>query len=116
MNEYLDPKRRTCPRGKRQAGVPNGGPNGAVRDGGSEPDAVGGGQCESCDLALRFIAALEEIAACSRSELAGRIIAEGRGSSAARRYNGRKAAPVVRRIAGSLVVGGPGSLRMEEMV
>ena len=56
-------------------------------------------------LALRFIAALEEIAACSLSELVGRINAEGRGSAATKRYNGRKAALVVRRIARSLVVG-----------
>ena len=39
-------------------------------------------------LALRFIAALEEIAARSLSELAGRMNAEGRGSAAAKRYNG----------------------------
>ena len=67
----------------------------------------GGDNSRAATLALRSIAALEEIAACSLSGLAGRINAEGRGSaSATKRYNGRKAAPVVRRIARSLVVGG----------
>ena len=81
------------------------------------PTQAGGDNSRAATLALRFIAALEEIAACSLSGLAGRINAEGRGSaSATKRYNGRKAAPVVRRIARSLVVGGLGSLRMEEMV
>ena len=71
------------------------------------PTQAGGDNSRAATLALRFIAAPEEIAACSLSGLEGRINAEGRGSAAAtKRYNGRKAAPVVRRIARSLVVGG----------
>ena len=64
----------------------------------------GGDNSRAATLALRSIAALEEIAACSLSELAGRINAEGRGSAATKRYNGRKAAPVVRQIARPLVI------------
>ena len=81
------------------------------------PTQSGGDESRAATLALRLIAALlEEIAVCSLSELAGRINAEGRGSAATKRYNGRKAAPVVRRIARPLVIGRLGSLTMEEMV
>ena len=48
------------------------------------PTQSGGDESRAATLALRLIAALlEEIAACSLSELAGRINAEGRSSSAA---------------------------------
>lgn len=80
------------------------------------PTQSGGDESRAATLALRLIVALEGIAACSLSELAGRINAEGRGSAATKRYNGRKAAPVVRRIARPLVIGRLGSLTMEEMV
>ena len=53
------------------------------------PTQSGGDESRAATLALRLIAALlEEIAACSLSELAGRINAEGRGSAATKRYNG----------------------------
>ena len=45
------------------------------------PTQAGGDNSRAATLALRFIAALEEIAACSLSGLAGRINAEGRGSA-----------------------------------
>ena len=80
------------------------------------PTQSGGDESRAATLALRLVAAVEDIADCSLSELAGRINAEGRGRAAMKRYNGKKAAPVVRRIARSLVIGGLGSLRMEEMV
>ena len=44
------------------------------------PTQPGGGRVDAT-LALRLMAALEEIAACSLSELVGRINAEGRGSA-----------------------------------
>ena len=50
------------------------------------PTQSGGDESRAATLALRLIAALlEEIAACSLSELAGRINAEGRGSAATKR-------------------------------
>ena len=53
------------------------------------PTQSGGDKSRAATLAaLRFIAALKEIAAGSLSELAGRMNAEGRGSAAAKRSNG----------------------------
>ena len=79
------------------------------------PTQAGGDESQAATLALRLIASMEEVAACSLPALATRINAEGR-KGARKPYDGKKAAPVVRRIARSLVIGGLGSLRMEEMV
>ena len=83
------------------------------------PTQSGGDESRAATLALRLIVALEGIHSgvlLIGWELAGRINAEGRGSAATKRYNGRKAAPVVRRIARPLDIGRLESLTMEEMV
>ena len=78
------------------------------------PSQAGGDESQSATLALKLIACLEELAATPLRDLARRIDADGRAKG--KNYCGAKAAPVVRRIARSLVIGGLGSLRMEEMV
>ena len=79
------------------------------------PTQAGGDESQAATLALRLVACLEEIAACPLKELAKRIDADGKAKGK-KNYEGAKAAPVVRRVARSLVIGGLGSLRMEEMV